>query len=112
MAIPALTTGSVWRLHAHGREIARLTVTDTDMPWVFATIEALPGFEEFRPLFDETNRYSEAEDWEAADDGYFRINESISMTMPDGAPVVEFLLNIHDDGTVGWRWMDETLDPD
>ncbi|MEU4153058.1 hypothetical protein [Streptomyces sp. NPDC026659] len=33
MSNPNLTTGSIWRLRDGGQEIARLTVTGTDMPW-------------------------------------------------------------------------------
>lgn len=32
------------------------------------------------------------------------------MTFPDGSPVAEFMLYIHDDGTAGWRWFDEPFD--
>ncbi|MFI5823716.1 hypothetical protein ACIA8I_32190 [Streptomyces rishiriensis] len=49
MTNPNLTTGSIWRLHHGDQEIARLAVTGTDMPWTHAEVEALPGFEEFRP---------------------------------------------------------------
>ncbi|MER5479668.1 hypothetical protein ABT026_22275 [Streptomyces sp. NPDC002734] len=41
--------GDVWRLHHGDREVARLTVTGFDMPWMYADVETLPGFESFRP---------------------------------------------------------------
>lgn len=58
------TTGSIWRLHHDGQEIARLTVTDTEMFWVHADIETLPGFEPFRPVFAEQERAAEAKEWD------------------------------------------------
>ena len=62
MTNPHLAAGSIWRLHHDGQEIARLTVTDTDMFWIRADIETLPGFERFRPVFVEQERAAEAED--------------------------------------------------
>ncbi|MCM2387426.1 hypothetical protein [Streptomyces albipurpureus] len=35
---------------------------------------------------------------------------SLTLTFPDGGPVVEFMLHIHDDGTASWRWHDEPFD--
>jgi hypothetical protein len=29
------------------------------------------------------------------------------MAFPDGRPVPEFMLHIHDNGTAGWRWHHE-----
>ena len=29
------------------------------------------------------------------------------MTYPAGSPVTEFMVNVHGDGTAGWRWQDE-----
>ncbi|WP_201776153.1 hypothetical protein [Streptacidiphilus melanogenes] len=105
-----LAPGSVWRLHHGDHEIARLTVTDNDWPWLRATVEALPGFEGFRPLFAEHEQAVEEEDWEQADLSYFRIRDALTMTFPDGSPVAEFLLHIHADDTAGWRWHDEPFD--
>ncbi|MFI9150443.1 hypothetical protein [Streptomyces sp. NPDC053367] len=105
-----LTTGSVWRLHHGDQEVARLTVTDTDMPWTHAAVEALPGFEEFRPLFAEQEQAVDEEDWERAGACYHRIRRELTMTFPDGGHVAEFILHIHDDGTAGWRWHDEPFE--
>ncbi|MFI5774415.1 hypothetical protein ACIA74_39190 [Streptomyces sp. NPDC051658] len=110
MANPNLTTGSIWRLHHGDQEIARLTVTGTDMPWTHAEIETLPGFEEFRPVFTEQERAIDEEDWERADACYTQIRIALTMAFPDGSPVAEFMLHIHDDGTVGWRRHDEPFD--
>ncbi|WP_181786218.1 hypothetical protein [Streptomyces phytophilus] len=110
MTNPNLTTDSIWRLHHGNQEIARLTVTGADMPWMHADVEILPGFEEFRPLFREQERAVDQEDWERADACYIQIRSALTLTFPDGAPVAEFMLHIHDDGTAGWRWHDEPLD--
>lgn len=110
MADANLTTGGIWRLHHGDREIARLTVTGVDMPWTYAAVETLPGFEEFRALFGEQERAVDEQDWERADACYTRIRSALTMTFPGGSPVVEFLLHIHDDGTADWRWHDEPFD--
>ena len=110
MTNPNLTTGRIWRLHHGDQEIARLTVTGADMPWTHAKVETLPGFEEFRPLFSEQERAADEEDWERADACYTQIRSALTMTFPDGGPVAEFMLHIHDDGTAGWRWHDEPFD--
>lgn len=110
MTNPNLTTGSIWRLHHGDREIARLAVTGADWPWMHADVEALPGFDEFRPLFSEQEQAVDEEDWEQIDECYFRIRSALTLTFPDGNPVVEFMLHIHDDGTAGWRWHDEPFD--
>jgi hypothetical protein len=107
MTNPHLATGSIWRLHHDGQEIARLSVTGTEMFWVHADIETLPGFEPFQAVFAEQERAAEAEDWERADACYEQIRRELTMTYPDGGPVAEFMLNVHGDGTAGWRWHDE-----
>ncbi|MFC9618733.1 hypothetical protein ACFTXM_01585 [Streptomyces sp. NPDC056930] len=110
MANPNLTTGSIWRLRHGDQEIARLTVTGADMPWTHAEVETLPGFEKFCPVFTEQERAVDEEDWERADACYTQIRSALTMTFPDGSPVAEFMLHIHDDHTAGWRWHDEPFD--
>lgn len=110
MTNPHLAAGTIWRLHHAGREIARLTVTDTEMFWVHADIETLPGFEPFRSVFAEQERAAEAEDGDLYDSCYEQIRNALTMTFPDGSLVAEFMLNIHGDGTAGWRWTDEPFD--
>ncbi|ADD43266.1 hypothetical protein [Stackebrandtia nassauensis] len=105
-----LTTGGVWRLLRGDQEIARLRVTETDIPWINANVETLPGFEDFRPLFAEQQRAADKEDWEQADACYAQVRGALTMTFPDDGPVAEFMLHIHDDGTAGWRWLDELFD--
>ncbi|WP_405585378.1 hypothetical protein [Streptomyces sp. NBC_01190] len=110
MINPHLSTGSIWRLRHGGREIARLTVTSTDMSWTRADVEALPGFEEFRPLFADHERAFREEDWELADACYARIRGELTLAFPDGRPVAGFIIRIRDDGTASWRWYDEPFD--
>lgn len=105
-----MNTGEVWRLHHEGEEIARLTVTGWDWPWVHAAVETSPGFEEFRAVFAEQEQAIDDEDHERADACYERIRQSLTMTCPDGQPVAEFWLHVHRDGTAGWRWSDEPFD--
>ena len=109
-----MSTGAVWSLHHREREIARLSVTGTDFPWVHADVQTLPGFDEFRCLFTDQEQAISEEKYERADALYARIRDALTMTFPDGRPVPEFMLHIHDDGTAGWRWHDEpfeTVDP-
>jgi hypothetical protein len=104
-----MTIGGVWRLHHAGQEIARLTVTGADMPWVHADVVTLSGFEEFRSVFAEQEQATDDEDHERADIFYSQIRKSLTMTFPNGQPVAEFMLRIHGDGTAGWRWHDESF---
>ena len=55
-------------------------------------------------------RAADEEDWGRADTCYSQICSALTMTFPDGGPVAEFMLHIHDDGTAGWRWHDEPFD--
>ncbi|MEV6775255.1 hypothetical protein [Streptomyces syringium] len=110
MTNPNLTTGSIWRLLHNDQEMARLTVTGTDMPWIHAEVETVSGFDEFRPLFCEQERALAEEDWERADACYTHIRSALTMRFADGGPVAEFMLHIHDDGTAAWRWHDEPFD--
>jgi hypothetical protein len=105
-----LADGSTWRLHHGAQEIARLIVTGTDMPWVHAHLEALPGFDEFRPVFTEQEQAIDAEDRARADACYEQIRSALTMTFPDGRPVAEFMVHIHANGTAGWRWHDEPFE--
>nr|WSW67096.1 hypothetical protein OG461_13305 [Streptomyces sp. NBC_00995] len=106
-----LDPGMIWRLHHGDQEIARLNVTGSDMPWTHAEIEELAGFEEFRAVFMEQEQAADEEDWERLEDCFERIRSELTMTFPDGTPVAAFWLRIHGDGTAGWRWYDEPLDP-
>lgn len=96
--------GSVWLLRRGGLEIARLAVTGGDMPWTYAEVEAMPGFEDCRTLFAEQERALEGEDWELAEDCHARISAALTLVPPAGGHVSEYLLRVYDDGTAGWRW--------
>jgi len=99
-----------WELHRDGQTVARLIVAEIDFPWMRGHAEILPGYEHVRGLFEDNERFLDAEDYEAADQVYERIRAATSMKFPDGSPVAEYLLNIHSDGTCGWRWHDEPFD--
>ena len=105
-----LAAGSIWHLHRSGQDLARLRVVDADWPWMYASVEVLPGFEEFLPLFAAQERAADSDDWERADECQLAIRSALTMTFPNGSPVAEFLLHIHNDGTAGWRWHDEPFD--
>lgn len=106
-----MTIGEVWELHHGGELIARLTVTGADFPWLQATVEELPGFDAVRPWFIEQERAAAEEDFERMDSAYTKIRRALTMTFPDGTPVAEFMLDIYQDGTAGWRWHNEPFDP-
>jgi len=105
-----ITNGEVWRLHHGDTEIARFRVTGADFPWMHADVEALPAFEEFRPWFAGQEQAIDDEDYERADALSARIRNTLAMTFPDGRPVPEFMLHVHDDDTAGWRWHDQPFD--
>ena len=110
MTVLRIETGAVWTLHHAGAPVARLTVTDADFPWVNGTVEELPGFEPFRPLFAEQSDAFDQDDGDRAEAAYNAVREQLTMTFPDGTEVAEFLLHVLDDGTAGWRWADEPFD--
>jgi hypothetical protein len=105
-----LAAGAIWRLHHGDQEIARLTVTDADWPWVYADVEKLPAFEEFRQVFAEQELALDADDWDRVDACYYQIRGALTMTFPNGEQVAEFMLHIHDNGTASWRWHDQPFD--
>lgn len=105
-----LSTGAVWRLHHAGQEVARLTVTGGDFPWVHATVETLPGFEEVRPVFAELEQALDDEDYDRSSELDDQVRALLTMTYPDGQPVPEFLVRVYADGTAGWRWHDEPFE--
>lgn len=111
MANPNLARGSIWRLHHGTEEIARLTVTGGDMPWTYADVEELPGFEAFRTVFADQEQAIDDDDQQLEEACYEQIRSALTMTFPDGGPVAEFVLHVHGDGTAGWRWHDEPFDP-
>jgi hypothetical protein len=107
MTNPDVTAGSVWRLRHGDQEVARLTVTEPDMPLIYAKVDIIRGFEGFRPLFREQERAFDEEDRQRADACHSQIRGALTLMFPDGRPVPEFTLRIYDDGTAGWRWDDD-----
>ena len=99
-----VATGSIWRLHHGDQEIVRLIVAEADFPWMYADVETLAGFEEFRQVFAAQEVALDADDDDQIDACYKQIRSHLTMTYPDGDPVPEFMLHIHDDGTASWRW--------
>lgn len=102
---------SVWRLLDGGTEVARLVVTDTDFPWLYATVEPTPDFERLRPLFEEQLRLADDafDDPDAFDEVCRSLHERLALIHPDGWAVAEFLLHVEDD-TAWWRWSAEPFD--
>jgi hypothetical protein len=45
-----------WSLMDGDRFLALLTVTDSDFPWLYATLAPAPAFESWRPVFDDERR--------------------------------------------------------
>lgn len=100
----------MWGLHHGGELVARLVVTEIDFPWMRGRVEPLAGFEKVRGLFEAGERAKDAEDFDGADEAYYRIRAVTSMTFPDGDPVAEYILDIFSDGTCGWYWTDEPFE--
>jgi hypothetical protein len=87
---------------------AELVVDGGDFPWLNARVQAAPGFEEIRPLFEEELRLLDNIDenvqaWEAA---YENIRRTVHLRYPEGRQVPEFLLHIRGEDA-WWRWSDE-----
>ncbi|GAB3998068.1 hypothetical protein GCM10029992_22850 [Glycomyces albus] len=103
--------GEVWTLLRGDEVIGRITVDRSDFPWLEGAFEALPGFAEFKPLFDRELELIEADlpeqvpDWEEL---YTEIQRRLSLHDPDG-PVEEFLLHV-EDGRAWFRWIDAHSD--
>jgi hypothetical protein len=107
-----LTMGEIWHLHAGGRIVAELHVTDPDFPWLNAIVVRKDGFGAIAPLFEDEIRQlermgdEETPEWTAV---YERIRVLTRLTYPDGRDVPEYLLHIDGD-EAWWRWSDEPFD--
>lgn len=101
----------VWTLCSADEVIGRITIDGGDFPWLEGAFEALPGFAEFKPLFDCELELINADlpervpDWEEV---YAKIQDRLSLYDPDG-PVAEFLLHVEDD-RAWFRWSDTPFD--
>ncbi len=94
-----------WSLMDDDRFLALLTVTDSDFPWLNATLAPAPAFESWRPVFDDERRAldkidDDPEAWEAA---YDIVGNALTLRDPDGNDVEAFLLHINGDAA-WWRW--------
>jgi hypothetical protein len=103
---------SPWRLFdANGQLLATLWVTDSDMPWLHARVEAPPEFEKIRHLFEAELHLLDRvdEDPMAYERAYQAVEDAVRLINPAGSSVPEFL--IHVDGSAAWwRWSDEPFD--
>jgi hypothetical protein len=98
----------VWQLQHKGEIVASLVVSDFEWPWVYARLQARPGFGRIQPLFAEELRLlddieNKVDEWEAA---YDEIRKDLTLLYPDGNPVPEYLLHVKD-GNAWWRWNDQ-----
>lgn len=103
--------GETWTLHGRDRLIAKLVVTDSDFPWLYARLEPHDGWAEVQPLFAEELRLldhidDETASWEAS---YDAVREAVVLRYPDGEAVPEFLLHV-DGQEAWWRWSDEPFE--
>lgn len=102
-----------WTLRgADGRTVAEVVVDDGDFPWLHGSFTALPGFEDYAPLFAEELRLLRLDEkdgtsWGAA---YTRITEALTLHDDEGVAMADFLMHI-EDGRARWRYL-ETAEED
>lgn len=94
-------TEEIWKLYASEEPVADLAVKDRDFPWITAELRPEPGFERFRPLFDELHAATDDERWDDFEATLRRISADLRMTDGDGREIVAFLLQIQ--GAEAWR---------
>jgi hypothetical protein len=81
-----------------------------DFPWLIASVQASPRFEDVRGVFDEEASLMDAGDPGPAWDAIFaRIRADFELLRPDGFSVPEFILHIEGDWA-SWRWNDEPFE--
>jgi hypothetical protein len=99
--------GEVWTLHHGDHTIGRIAIDDGDFPWLEGNFEPLPGFEEFKPLFDRSLElvHDDPKEWEAV---YTQIESRLELHSADG-PAAAFLLHIESD-RAWFRWTDTPFD--
>jgi len=91
-----------WTLYAGDEHLADLVVTGLDDPWLHARVEAQPGLERFRPLFEEELK---GEDGDIGGPRLSALRRELRLLKPDGTAAASFLLHV--DGEVAWwRWID------
>ena len=99
--------GEVWRLQRHNELVGEITVDGVDFPWLEGHFEPGHAFAAVKPLFEQELALLEADDNQAWEDAYERINQTMKLIAPDG-PVAEFLLHIKDE-RAWFRWIDEPV---
>jgi hypothetical protein len=92
----------VWKLHAGEELVAELVVTGLDDPWLIARVDARPGLERFRPLFEAE---LQGEDGDIAGPHISQLRRELRLSKPNGAVVVAFMLHVDGD-EAWWRWID------
>jgi hypothetical protein len=102
-------TGDTWQLYAGDHLAAHLHVTEADMPWLRAEVEALAPLDGVRGLFEreltlvDAGTDDDMADW---DEAYYAIRKATTLRYPDGRIVPEYILHLDQDGA-HWRWHDE-----
>jgi hypothetical protein len=102
---------NTWRILDGHVEVARLVVTESDFPWLYARVEAADAFAAVRELFVDDLVASEQldDDPAAADRAYEHIRRRLTLIDPEGRVVPEWLLHI-DGNQAWWRWSDEPFE--
>ncbi|MFE3873890.1 hypothetical protein ACFXPX_05735 [Kitasatospora sp. NPDC059146] len=100
--------GDRWQLLREGAPLGDIVVDGADFPWLDGRFVPRAGFAEVKPWFDESAAFVDAEDHEAFERAYDRIDGALTLASPSG-PVAEFLLHIRGD-RASWRWSDEPFD--
>ncbi|MFJ2581301.1 hypothetical protein [Kitasatospora aureofaciens] len=91
-----MTLETTWRLMRGDELLGEIVVEEADFPWQSGRFIPQQGFAGVKPWFDESTALVDAEDYEAFDRSYDRIEESLTLVAPDG-PVDGFLLHVWDD---------------
>ncbi|MBC8141478.1 MAG: hypothetical protein H7Y38_08565 [Armatimonadetes bacterium] len=102
-----------WRLVKGDLELATITPTDHDFPWIYGTVERTEHFALVADYFESDRRAMEDEpevDYEALDAAYEQMKaDGVQLVAPEGVPVAEFLLHIVGDDA-WFRYSDEPFD--
>lgn len=107
-----------WRLVKGNLELATITPTEHDFPWIYGTIARTEHFvivaDYFRRDLEAVRRVDDGEeseaDYDALDVSYEQLKaDGVRLLAPEGEPVAEFLMHV--DGDDAWfRYSDEPFD--
>ncbi|MGW2377467.1 MULTISPECIES: hypothetical protein [Kitasatospora] len=97
--------GDRWQLLRGGELLGEIVVDDGHFPWLDGRFVPEAGFVEVKPWFDESAALVDAENFQAFERAYDRIDGTLTLVSPHG-PVAEFLLHIRGD-RASFRWSDE-----